>query len=1156
MKKVLIFALLFLATLFAKPDLWAQNFDNRKTTTLSLDSITIKLDSLSIIPNSLQILYGIAADQFELDCITATITLTDSSVLGGRAAFSYRVFHLNLAESYQHKSTDIILHNIVHHEPRPIPITTFSEFMRDDASFVSAGSISRGFSMGNNQDLVLNSTLNLQLSGMLSEDLEVNANITDRNIPIQPDGNTMMIQDFDRIFINLNYKNQYFLDAGDIDVHGRKSHFMVLNKRLLGMDLYGQSHIDSANKLFNQIGGGVNKGKFIRQQINIINGVQGPYKLYGEQNELNIIILSGSERVYLDGRLLARGADQDYIMDYNSGEITFTSKILMTSEKRINIEFQYKSDYFSHYSLFTVNEFTHEKNNKLKLGVNFYHDQDQKNRSIQPELNNDQKSFLSNIGDNLHDAFYPVADSVPYNINEILYRKSDTTVDGARYEPIYIHSTNSNETLYRLSFSLVGEQNGNYVLENNTANGRVFRWVAPVGGVPQGNYEPVTRLSTPKLVQLGTISAEYTLKENSWIKGEMAVSNHDQNTFSSIDDEENVGFAIKLAAFNKSKVFAKKREGWHWENSLNYEFLSKNFHISESFREIEFARNFNLSEDYTNLYSEHLAQLSTKLLKEKTGHIEYALNFFSRPSNTTIFKNYLNYDFKKNGFLIVGNNSFLNGKDSLQNSKFFQTNQQIAQSFKHLVFGITDIAEINIFKQNRNDSLIGSSYAFNEAYLFIKNSDSLPYLFNMGYMNRLEYSPENDRLALQKMHNEIRASFEINKLKNNRIKGNITYRNSQIADSSQRFKGENFLTGSLEYTGRFAKNSIILSTFYEMGSGLEQKRTFSYLRVADGQGTHTWNDYNGNGIEELDEFEIAAFQDQAHYIKIWTNTAEYITTTNNRFTQTVQLQPRNVWNEKKGVLKFISRFSNIASFQSAQKNTVENSLAAYNPFHFSLDDSLLINSNINFFNNLSFNQLGKFWGIDYLAKIAQDKNLFYYGFEQNKTHSHEIILRIAPHKKVLLRLNYYNSHKKSNSEYLANKAYHIEQNQAKGYLQYTHNNAIYTYVSYTYKTKENLLGNERLYQHQLEININYRIANRANLTGLITWNSIKYNALDNSSISYEMLEGLKNGQNLSWTLGGQSSITDFLQIELSYSGRASEGNKTIHLANIQLRAHF
>ena len=60
----------------------------------------------------------------------------------------------------------------------------------------------------------------------------------------------------------------------------------------------------------------------------------------------------------------------------------------------------------------------------------------------------------------------------------------------------------------------------------------------------------------------------------------------------------------------------------------------------------------------------------------------------------------------------------------------------------------------------------------------------------------------------------------------------------------------------------------------------------------------------------------------------------------------------------------------------------------------------------------------------------------------------------------------------------------------------------------------------------------------------------------NSPVGYQMLEGLQEGTNYTWTFLWSQKLNSFLNLNFNYRGRKSENSKTIHTGNIQLRAIF
>ncbi|MEO0403763.1 MAG: hypothetical protein AAF193_02725, partial [Bacteroidota bacterium] len=499
-----------------------------------------------------------------------------------------RALPLNVPElRFAHKDTSLI-GNTANAEFTPYVVGDKNGQLDDQGDLNKSGSLSRGIIAGNNQDLSVNSALNLQLSGKITDDISVLASITDDNLPIQPDGNSQQLQDFDQVYVKL-YNQRGSLLAGDYQITENRDHFLRFQKRARGanLEMTWAPYSLNSDSTFLQAGVAISKGKFARNVVQGIEGNQGPYRLTGAENELFIIVLSGTERVFIDGQLLKRGRNEDYVIDYNSAEITFMPKRRITKDRRIVVEFQYSD---RNYARTMVQSAIEGAEGNWKWRINGYTEQDSRNQPLQQTLDAADRSILRDAGDNLLSAFRQGIDSVGFDESIVAY----ALVDSLGYDSVLVRSDNPDIAHYRAQFSFVGSGNGNYVEDGFTANGRAFRWVAPdtISGILQrrGSYEPIQLLVSPKLQQMATGDVTYEYGENQKIRANLAVSRSDLNTFSELNNSDDTGVGVFFDWRHEKQV----KKGHSITARASHEYISQYFSSIERFRAVEFDRNWNI----------------------------------------------------------------------------------------------------------------------------------------------------------------------------------------------------------------------------------------------------------------------------------------------------------------------------------------------------------------------------------------------------------------------------------------------------------------------------------------------------------------------------------------------------------------------------------
>jgi len=828
---------------------------------------------------------------------------------------------------------------------------------------------------------------------------------------------------------------------------------------------------------------------------------------------------------------------------------------MITKDSRIQVEFEYADRNYLNANLYLAQEF--DLNKKVKVRIGAFNNNDAKNSQINQILDPRQKQFLADLGDSVQRAFYPSAIVDTFAAGKILYEKVYIGLDS-----FYRYSTDPQLAKYNLSFADVKQGNGNYVPDFNGANGKVYRYVPPVGNVKQGQYEPVQILVAPRLQQIINLGVDYTIDKNTLVKAEVATSNNDVNTFSSKDNGDDRGWAAKFQISNE-KVLRQSKQ-LQLVTGLDYEYVQHKFRPLERLRTVEFTRDWGLNILAVPVPVDENILRAKVGIKDKSAHsFSYQFTNYHRSDDYNGFQNMLQHNANWKGWQF--NNQFTLTSFNALNDKgtFLRPTIDISKQLKKLDnwrIGFNYSLEQNNNRHKLSDTLNPLSFNFDIYSAYLKSDESKQNRYRITFFTRSDkYAVGKDFVRGDRSLN-LNLQTELLKNQNRQLYINTTFRKLKVYNATvSKQKEDETILGRAEYVMNEWKGLLSGNVLYEVGAGQEQRRDFAYLEVPAGTGQYAWIDYNSDGVQQLNEFEIAAFPDQAKFIRIFTPTNEFIKANYITFNYSLNINPRSVLSSSdlKGFKKLLSKIILITSLQT-NKKSIAKGVFEFNPFKYGISDTALVTLSTTILNTISFNRFNSKWGVDITNLRNNGKSLLTYGYETRRLNDWQSRWRWNISRSLQFTLN---ARKGINALYtpqFANRNFELSIYNAEPNLVFISGTTFRVSGGYKFEQKKNLplYGGEKSVSNAVNVESKYNILQSSSITGKFTLNSINYDFPANTTVSYIMLDGLLPGKNYLWSLGLNKRLANNLEISLQYDGRKAGTSRTVHLGRAAITALF
>ncbi len=1030
----------------------------------------------------------------------------------------------------------------------------------EESRIRKSGSLSRGLTLGNRQGLAVTSGLRLQLEGDLGDGIKIVGAITDENLPIQPDGTTQQISDFDKIFIQLS-KDAYSITVGDYEVEHKGTYFANFYRNVQGMKFAMDTEQTKAS-----VSGAVAKGRFHTNSLDGIEGVSGPYRLSGQNNERFFTVLAGSEKVYLNGKPLQRGENADYIINYNTAEVFFTAKHVITAATRIVIDFEYADFNFNRSLIFGQVE---QKllDDRLTIRASYGRDADNANAPLENEVAYNQvRDSLAGAGDDTGLAVTSGAVKVGYDPDETRYARRDTLLGGQVYQR-FVLSRDPEQAIYQVFFSFVGAGNGEYIRDQSGSNANVYVWVGrdTITGQMRGDYAPVRQWALPRLLQVADANVQYQINDKLRVYSETAISSEDRNRLSPLNDDDNTGFANRTGLAVKD---VKLSDSIRLGVDVSHQWVGIRYQNLDRVYKAEYNRVWDLA-TATERTQEQIISAKTKLDYKRRLSMDTETGIRLAGPGRKAFRQvyHLNSQlpkFLKGDYTLT---HITTEDDSLRRlTRWIRHEGDIFYMInKHVRPGVEIWIEDR--EEMRHDSLASGSFSFVDLtpYLRSAGKKKWSYDLSLNYRKERQFFDGAERDKFEAVTYFARTQYRPSSRLD--LQATTSLRVFDLQDSAFAVTGltdTRVLNANVQSTYS-AKNRLLYANFlYEVSSERVARKEVRFLEVNPGQGEYVWLDslFNDDGIQQIDEFQLSPNPLVANFIRVLFPTQELFPTTRVSFTGNVRWDLKQLFERSKNPWKeTIRNVRAISNFRISQSKERGSTFSSYlvnitNPFA----DSALLDASFNVRQDLSFFQNSKTGDLRFTYQNNQGKLFLATGDEFRGFRYWGANQRLSLDASKTIEVESRLGHKSSRAEAFSTRNYAIDFFETRPRISFQFSRKFRFSTGYEYKAKNNtndsLRVDARVFMHKALIDTKWNLKGGNNIFAKVELVNVQQQGETSFAADYELTESLRPGFNAIWQVFLTYYILQNVELSLTYDGRSSPEIPVIHTGRVQVRALF